>query len=79
MSGQLNPERSLPVTGIEIQYLNGMRVTVERMNDGVHDVDSSVQDLKAGQAEVQDRLNAMYIMLCGGTSILFNIPLEDFD
>ena len=44
-----------------------MKVTVERVHDDVHDVGSSVQDLKIGQAEVQDRLNAMYVMLCGGT------------
>ena len=44
-----------------------MKVTVERVHDDVHDVGSSVQDLKIGQAEIQDRLNAMYIMLCGGT------------
>lgn len=43
-----------------------MRVTVEKVYDGVHDVGSSLQDLKIGQAEVQDRLNAMYVMLCGG-------------
>ena len=44
-----------------------MKVTVERVHDDVHDLGSSVQDIKIGQAEVQDRLNAMYIMLCGGT------------
>ena len=43
-----------------------MKVTVERVYDDVHDVGSSVEDLKIGQAEVQDRLNAMYVMLCGG-------------
>lgn len=52
--------------GVEIRYLDGMKVTVEKVYDGVHDVGSSVLDLKIGQAEVQDRLNAMYIMLCGG-------------
>ena len=48
-----------------------MKVTVERVHDDVHDVGSSVQDLKIGQAEVQDRLNAMYVMLCGGTESFF--------
>lgn len=43
-----------------------MKVTVEKVYDGVHNVGSSMQDLKIGQAEVQDRLNTMYIMLCGG-------------
>ena len=47
-----------------------MKVTVERVHDDVHNVGSSVQDLKIGQAEVQDRLNAMYVMLCGGTESL---------
>ena len=58
--------QSLALTGIEIRYLDGMKVTVEKVYDNVHDVGSSVHDLKIGQAEVQDRLNAMYIMLCGG-------------
>ena len=54
-----------------------MKVTVERVYDDVHDVGSSVQDLKIGQAEVQDRLNAMYVMLCGGTeSFSFNQALR---
>lgn len=43
-----------------------MKVTVEKVYDGVHDVGSSVRDLKVGQAQVNDRLNAIYIMLCGG-------------
>lgn len=58
--------QDIPLIGIEIRYLDGMKVTVEKVYDGVHDIDSSMQDLKIGQAEVQDRLNAMYIMLCGG-------------
>lgn len=58
--------QGLALTGIEIRYLDGMKVTVEKVYDNVHNVGSSVQDLKIGQAEVQDRLNAMYIMLCGG-------------
>ena len=54
-----------------------MKVTVEKVYDGVHDVGSSMQDLKIGQAEVQDRLNAMYIMLCGGRDPPFlQISLE---
>ena len=59
-------ERKLALTGTETRYLDGMKVTVEKVHDDVHDVGSSMQDLKMGQAEVQDRLNAMYIMLCGG-------------
>lgn len=43
-----------------------MKVTFEKVHEDVHDVGSSVQDLKLGQAEVQDRLNAMYIMLKDG-------------
>ena len=59
-------ERGLALTDTEIRYLDGMKVTVEKVHDDVHDMGSSMQDLKIGQAEVQDRLNAMYIMLCGG-------------
>ena len=59
-------ERKLALTSTEIRYLDGMKVTVEKVHDDVHDMGSSMQDLKMGQAEVQDRLNAMYIMLCGG-------------
>ena len=59
-------ERKVVLTGTEIRYLDGMKVTVEKVHDDVHDMGSSMQDLKMGQAEVQDRLNAMYIMLCGG-------------
>lgn len=65
--------QDIPLIGIEIRYLDGMKVTVEKVYDGVHNVDSSMQDLKIGQAEVQDRLNAMYIMLCGGRDP-FSLP-----
>lgn len=58
--------QDISLKDIEIRYLDGMKVTVEKVYESVHDVDSSMQDLKIGQAEVQDRLNAMYIMLCGG-------------
>ena len=50
-----------------------MKVTVEKVYDGVHNVGSSMQDLKIGQAEVQDRLNAMYIMLCGGKELFYSM------
>ena len=59
-------ECKLALTDTEIRYLDGMKVTVEKVHDDMHDMGSSMQDLKMGQAEVQDRLNAMYIMLCGG-------------
>ena len=59
-------ERKLTLTSTEIRYLDGMKVTVEKVHDDVHDMGSSMHDLKVGQTEVQDRLNAMYIMLCGG-------------
>lgn len=49
-----------------------MKVTFEKVYDGVHDVGSSMQDLKIGQAEVQDRLNAMYIMLRDGKDAFFS-------
>ena len=62
---------SLALISIEIRYLDGMKVTVEKVYDDVHDVGSSMQDLKIGQAEVQDRLNAMYVMVCGGKDSFF--------
>lgn len=65
------------LTELEIQYLDGMKVTFEKVSDGMHDMGSSVQNLQIGQAEVQDRVNAMYTMLgdCKRLVSFSNIPL----